>query len=84
MKEYTEEQLKKEFVIVQHLTMPNRGICFFTTNSEKGRDCYGHNGELWYENVAFADTVEEAQTLVRQLSTYPTMREISDHFSNKD
>jgi len=83
MTEYTEEQLKKEYVVVKHLTMPDKGICFFTSNSELGRDCTDLHGNVVYENVAFADTVEEAQSYVRQLSTYPTMREMEEHYKNR-
>ncbi len=70
-----------KFVVVQHLTMPDRGICFFTTNSERGRDCYGNTGELWDKNVAFADNVQEAQVLIDKLTTYPTSAEVYKHFN---
>ena len=62
--------------------MPDKGICFFTSNTEQGRDCYNINGDLWYENVAFADTIEGAQDLAARHSTYPTMYEIEEYYKN--
>lgn len=79
----TEQDKNKKFVIQRHLCMPHKGICFFTTNSERGRDCYSAKGELWYENVAYADTLEEVQSLIRELSVYPTFEEIYDYRSSK-
>ena len=70
-----------KFVVVQHLTMPDRGICFFTRNSKLGRDGYGNTGELWYKNVAFASTVPIAQAMVREHTTYPTSREVYEYFN---
>ncbi len=69
-----------EYVVLRHLTMPDKGKCFFTTNSEMGRDCHGHTGELWYEIVAYADSVKEAQTLCSfHYGGLPSMKEFEDH-----
>jgi len=70
----------RKFVVLQHRTMPDKGICFFTTNSNDPKVEYSITGEHWYKVVAYADTVEEAQALIRQHSTYPTMREIEEHY----
>jgi len=54
----------KKYVVLRHLTMPDKGRCFFTSNGKKGTECeYGYTGERWYEAVGYADTVEEAQHL---------------------
>jgi len=69
-----------EFVVLRHLCMPNKGLCFFTSNSEMGRDCHGITGELWYEIVGYADTVREAQTLCGQnYGGLPSTKEFEDH-----
>jgi hypothetical protein len=74
------ENTTAEYVVLRHLTMPDKGKCFFTTNGELGRSCHGYNGELWYEVVAYANTVPEAQTLCDQhYGGIPSMKEFEDH-----
>jgi len=64
----------KEYVVLEHLMLPDRGFRFFSTNCRwKGRapedirendnNTHGYNGEEWYKEVGFADTVEEAQSM---------------------
>ena len=59
-----ESENKKQYVVLRHLLMPHKNLCFFTTNNpdepeeEKGLSL---EGERWYEVVGYADTVEEAQ-----------------------
>jgi hypothetical protein len=74
--------MDKKYVILRHLTMPDKGRCFFTTNDpnepedEKG---LSHKGERWYEVVGYADTTEEAQSMCS--SNYgglPSMKEFDD------
>lgn len=78
----TEADKNKQFVIQQHLTMPDKGICFFTMNTQEGRDCYSTKRELWYKNVAYADTIEEAQALVAKHTEYPSTTEMYNHYLN--
>jgi hypothetical protein len=73
----------KRFVILQHRMMPDKGICFFTTNSNDPDVEFGINGEHWYKVVGYADTVEEAQTLIAKNTVYPTMREIESYYRNR-
>ena len=54
----------KEYVILRHLRMPNKGMCFFTTNSEDD-PTHGNTGELWYEIIGYADEVKEAQDICK-------------------
>ena len=72
-----------QYVVLRHLTMPHKGLCFFTTNDpeepeeEKGLSL---EGERWYEVVGYADTVEQAQGLCS--SNYgglPSMKEFEDY-----
>jgi len=69
----------KKYVVLRHLTMPDKGRCFFTTNTPDTRTGRGRNGELWYEAVGFADTVEEAQGLCSSMyGGLPSQREFDE------
>jgi len=77
----------KQYVVLRHLTLPDRGLCFFTMNchregstSECENNTHGYTGELWYEEVGFADTIEEAQKLCseKQLPT-ASFQELYDY-----
>jgi hypothetical protein len=77
------EDKDKQYVVLRHLTMPDKGLCFFTTNNpnepeeEKGLSA---KGERWYEVVGYADEVEEAQSMcVRNYGGLPSMKEFEDH-----
>jgi hypothetical protein len=56
----------KKYVILRHLTMPDKGKCFFTTNDpnepeeEKG---LSFEGERWYEVVGYSNTIPGAQKM---------------------
>jgi hypothetical protein len=69
----------KLFVIYRHLTMPDKGKCFFSTNNPKvpeERKGLSMAGERWYEVVGYADTVEEAQDICADnYGGLPTMAE---------
>ena len=77
------ENKDKQYVVLRHLTMPHKNLCFFTTNDpnepeeEKGLSA---KGERWYEVVDYADTVEEAQSLCSyHYGGLPSMQEFEDH-----
>lgn len=60
----------KQYVVLRHLNLPDRGLCFFSTNcnweestSDHENNTHGNTGEQWYEEVGFSDTIEEAQNL---------------------
>lgn len=75
----------KKYVILRHLTLPDKGFCFFTTNTGDKDIEYGSNGEQWYEIVGYADTVEEAQILcATKRGIRATFNELLDYYrSNK-
>ncbi len=50
---------RKQFVVLEGIEKGNR---FFTTNSDN--NCYSKDGELWYKEIAFCDTTEEAQQIL--------------------
>lgn len=76
----------KRFVVLEHLMLPDRGFRFFSTNchwkeSTSGIDnnTHGYNGELWYKEIAFTDTIEEAQSMLspnsKAIATYGELKE---------
>lgn len=77
----------KQFVILEHLCLPDRGFRFFSTNchwsgstTNFNNNTHGHTGELWYKEVGFADTVEEAQSqLSPNQEQIPTFREMMEY-----
>lgn len=73
----------KKYVVLRHLMMPHKGICFFSMNDpneseeEKGLSA---KGERWYEVVGYADEVEEAQIMCdRNYGGLPSMKEFKDY-----
>lgn len=73
-----------KFVVLRHLTMPHKGMCFFTANTATGRDCYSIGGDLWYEIVDFADTVEEAQrSTAKHYGGCPSQKEFIEYTKQK-
>ena len=51
-------ETNKKYVVLEHLTLPDRGLRFWTSNSEN--NTHSSNGELWYKEVLFTDDEEEA------------------------
>jgi len=72
---------KKKYVVLEHLLMPNKGMRFFSMNSEN--NTHSIKGELWYKEVMFTDEIKEAQACIR-LQSYPTMREMLEYYGTKD
>jgi len=48
----------EKYVVLEHLTLPDRGFRFWTTNSDD--NTHGHNGELWYKEILFTNNEYEA------------------------
>jgi len=64
------EDKPKQYVVLEHLMLPDRGFRFFSANCHYSgnfdNNTHGHNGEEWYKEVGFTDSVEEAQSICRQ------------------
>jgi len=77
------ENKDKQYVVLRHLTMPHKGLCFFTTNDPnepEEKKGLSHKGERWYEVVGYADEVEEAQSMcARNYGGLPTWKEFENH-----
>lgn len=80
----------KQYVVLEHLMLPDRGFRFFSTNCRyrgadpdniKENNTHGYTGEQWYEEVGFADTVEEAQALCNKVDQrkIPTWNELYEY-----
>lgn len=70
----------KKYVVLEHLTLPDRGFRFFTANTED--NTHGRNGELWYKEVLFTDSTKEAQEACRSLGEVPSMHELEEYYRN--
>ena len=49
---------KKKYVVLEHITMPQKGFRFWTTNSDNNTRSL--EGEVWYKEVLFTDDQDEA------------------------
>jgi hypothetical protein len=50
-----------KYVILEHLLGYDKGWRFWTSNSDDSyQNTHSENGELWYKEVAFTDSTEEA------------------------
>ena len=68
------KQSKMKYVVLEHLTMPDRGFRFWSMNTEN--NTHGHNGELWYKEVLFTDSTDEAIRESRKHGDIPTQSEL--------
>jgi hypothetical protein len=75
----TTEQRKK-YVVLEHLQLPNRGFRFWTTNTEN--NTHSFKGDLWYKEVLFTDSTEEAIAMSRisNSSQIPSHWELEEHY----
>lgn len=71
--------MKKKFVVLEHLLLPDRGFRFFSTNTDNNTKLF--DGRVAYKEVGFTDEVEEAQDIIRQYdrSKIATMFELSEY-----
>ena len=72
----------KKYVVLEHLTLPNRGLRFWSTNSEN--NTHGYNGELWYKEVGFTDDDKEAIKLSKKTNfeVLPSTDELIEYYKN--
>jgi hypothetical protein len=78
----TTEQRKK-YVVLEHLQLPNRGFRFWTTNTEN--NTHSFKGDLWYKEVLFTDSTEEAIAMSRiaNVDQIPSMWELEEHYQKE-
>jgi hypothetical protein len=69
----------EKYVVLEHLTLPDRGWRFWTTNSDD--NTHGHTGELWYKEILFTDSEEEAIDMAKKHGdNIPSSGEIYDWY----
>ena len=81
----------KQYVVLEHLMLPDRGFRFFSANCHYSgnheNNTHGYNGEEWYKEVGFADTIEEAQGMCSpsrdKIPTWEELYEYHREESNK-
>jgi hypothetical protein len=72
-----------KYVVLEHLTLPDRGKRFWTSASEN--NTHGHTGELWYKEILFTNDEEEAIRVSQEYNeaAYPTDAEMEEHIAEK-
>jgi hypothetical protein len=71
----------EKYVVLEHLTLPDRGLRFWSTNSDN--NTHGHTGELWYKEILFTNSEEEAIDVSRHHSELPTHQELEDFYKKR-
>ena len=74
---------KKKYVVLEHLTLPDRGFRFCTSASDDNTHSY--KGDLWYKEVMFTDDPEEA---IRECQNFdhtkvPSFSELMTYYKEK-
>ena len=70
----------KKYVSLEHLTLPYRGIRFWSTNTKD--NTHSMKGELWYKEILFTNDEEEAVIISREHGNIPTQEELLEYFKN--
>ena len=76
--------MKYKYVVLEHLTLPNRGMRFWTTNSDDNTKL--NTGEIVYKEILFTDDVSEATKIASEIneSALPGYAELEHYYANKD
>lgn len=72
----------EQYVVLEHLTLPDRGFRFWTTNTDD--NTHGYNGELWYKEVIFTDSKGEAiEHATKTEDNVASTRELKQYYQEK-
>jgi hypothetical protein len=71
----------EKYVVLEHLTLPDRGFRFWSFNSED--NTHSAWGDLWYKEILFTDSEEEAIAASQKLGEIATMHELEEYYRNK-
>jgi hypothetical protein len=71
----------KKYVVLEHLTLPDRGLRFWSTNSDN--NTHSMWGDLWYKEILLTDSEEEAIAASQKMGELPTMHELEEYYNNK-
>lgn len=74
----------KKFVVLEHLTLPDRGFRFWTTNGEDNTKSI--NGSAVYKEILFTDSSEEAIAMSQKTNTeaIATYSELLDYHKEQN
>jgi len=70
----------KKYVVLEHVNLPDRGLRFWSMNTED--NTHSAWGDLWYKEILFTDSEEEAIAASRKLGEIPTMHELEEYYNN--
>jgi len=75
--------IMQKYVVLEHLQLPNRGVKFWTTNTEN--NTHSAHGELWYKEVHFTDDETEAIEFAREwnYTELPSHRELENYWAEQ-
>lgn len=72
----------KKYVVLEHLTLPDRGMRFWSTNNEN--NTHLNDGTLAYKEVLFTDDENTAilEAGVVNIKVLPSMEELGEYYNN--
>lgn len=71
----------EKYVVLEHITLPDRGLRFWSTNSND--NTHGWNGELWYKEILFTNSEEDAIDAARHHGDLPFGQELTDFYKKR-
>ena len=72
----------EKYVVLEHLTLPDRGFRFWGHNTED--NTHSAWGDLWYKEILFTDSEEEAIAECRKLGdNIASMHELEEYYNNQ-
>jgi hypothetical protein len=73
----------KKYVVLEHLCLPNRGFRFWSMNGKN--NTHSIDGELWYKEVMFTDSTEEAIKASKEVNkdAQPTHEELELYYKHE-
>lgn len=75
---------KRKYVVLEHLTMPQRGFRFWSSNAGVCLNTHGTEDSPWYKEVLFTDSEREATELSSRnnKSVMPTLYDLEKYYAN--
>jgi hypothetical protein len=70
----------KKYVVLEHLTLPDKGYRFWTHNTED--NTHSIWGDLWYKEILFTDSEEEAIEESKKYGETISMNELEEYYAN--
>jgi|LakMenE01Jun11ns_1017448.scaffolds.fasta_scaffold9176398_2 hypothetical protein len=72
--------ITEKYVVLEHLCLPNRGFRFWSMNGQN--NTHSIDGELWYKEVMFTDSTEEAIEASKEVNkdAQPTQEELELYY----